>query len=76
MDSIPNTPMDMSQILRIARSPAGKKLIELMQQNKNNSLRKAMENASSGDYDQARALIERFLATPEANALMEQLKEE
>ncbi len=74
MDHLPDTPMDMSQIMRMAQSPAGKKLIALLKQNDSDEMQQAMKQASDGDYSQAKKAIEKFLSTPEASALIEQLR--
>lgn len=74
MDHLPDTPMDMSQIMRMAQSPAGKKLIALLKQNDSVEMQQAMKQASDGDYSQAKKAIEKFLSTPEASALIEQLR--
>ena len=74
MDHLPDTPMDMSQIMRMAQSPAGKKLIALLKQNDSDEMQQAMKQAADGDYSQAKNAIEKFLSTPEASALVEQLR--
>lgn len=74
MDHLPDTPMDMSQIMRMAQSPAGKKLIALLKQNDSDEMQQAMKRASDGDYSQAKQAIEKFMSTPEASALIEQLR--
>ena len=74
MDHLPDTPMDMSQIMRMAQSPAGKKLIALLKQNDSDEMQQAMKRANDGDYSQAKKAIDKFLSTPEASALIEQLR--
>lgn len=74
MDHLPETSMDMSQIMHMAQSPAGKKLLALLQQKDSDELRQAMAQANKGDYSKAKAAIEKFLSTPEASALVEALK--
>ena len=74
MDHLPDTPMDMSQIMRMAQSPAGKKLIALLKQNDSDEMQQAMKQAADGDYSQAKNAIDKFLSTPEARALVEQLR--
>lgn len=74
MDHLPDTPMDMSQIMRMAQSRAGKKLIALLKQNDSDEMQQAMKRASDGDYSQAKKAIDKFLSTPEASALIEQLR--
>lgn len=74
MDHLPDTPMDMSQIMRMAQSPAGKKLIALLKQNDSDEMQQAMKRAAEGDYSQAKSAINKFLSTPEASTLIEQLR--
>ena len=74
MDHLPDTPMDMSQIMRLAQSPAGKKLIALLKKNDSDEMQQAMKHAADGDYSQAKNAIDKFLSTPEARALVEQLR--
>ena len=72
MDHLPDTPMDMSQIMRMAQSPAGKKLISLFKSSDSDEMQQAMKRAADGDYSQAKKAIDKFLSTPEASALVEQ----
>ena len=74
MDHLPDTPMDMSQIMRMAQSPAGKKLIALLKSSDSDEMQQAMKRAADGDYSQAKKNIDKFLSTPEASALVEQLR--
>ena len=74
MDHLPDTPMDMSQIMRMAQSPAGKKLISLLKSSDSDEMQQAMKRASDGDYSQAKQAIEKFMSTPEASTLIEQLR--
>lgn len=73
MQNKPDSPMDLSEIMRLAQSPAGQQLLALLQQRGGDELRSAMEKASAGDYSQAQKTINAFLSTPEAKALMDQL---
>lgn len=76
MDQIPDGQWDASQVMRLAASPAGKKLISLLQGSHGEELNAAMDSAAKGDYRQAKQTINAFLETPEARALMEQLRRE
>lgn len=64
---------DLAEAMRFANSPAGKQLISLLQQQGGDRMRSAMEKAAAGDYAQAKNVINDFLQTPEAKALLEQL---
>ncbi|MBR4290263.1 MAG: hypothetical protein IKT52_06460 [Oscillospiraceae bacterium] len=63
----------MQEILRMAASPAGQKLIAMMQQQGGGELQKAMEQASNGDYTQAKRAIETLMRDPQAQKLMKEL---
>ena len=63
----------MQEIIRMASSPAGQKLIALMQQQGGAEFQRAMEQASSGDYMQAKRAIEMLLRDPQAQQLLKEL---
>lgn len=46
----------------------------LLQQSGGSELQKAMDRASAGDYAQAQQTISRLLQSPEAQALLKQMK--
>ena len=66
---------DMSELFRLAQSPAGQQLITLLQRTGGNELQNAVAKASSGDYEQAKQTLSSLLASPEAQALLKQLEE-
>ncbi len=72
-DPISN-PAAMEEAKRIANSPEAAQLRALLQQQNAQGLRRAMEQAAQGDLSGARSTINAFLATPEAKALLEQLR--
>lgn len=63
----------MQEILRLAASPAGKQLIALLQQNGGDELQRAMQQASTGDYTQAKRTLESVLSDPQAQKLLKEL---
>lgn len=67
---------DMSEILRLAQSPAGQKLLSLLQQSGGAQLQNAISSASNGDYTQAKQTLSSLLADPEAQKLLKQLEEQ
>lgn len=73
MQSKPDSPMDYSELLRLAQSPAGQQLLAALQQSQGEQLNTAMVKAAMGDYSQAKKAITDFLSTPEAQALLKQL---
>ncbi len=64
---------DMTQLLQIAQSPAGQKLIAILQQSGGSQLENAIKKASSGDYADAQKTIASLLNNEEAQALLQQL---
>ena len=62
----------MNEALRLASDPAAKKFIQKLQEKDPNALTKAMQQASYGDYTQAKKLITDFMQDPEAQKLLAQ----
>lgn len=62
-----------AQAQRLANTPAGKQLMQLLQQQDSAQLQKAMDLASSGNYKEASQMLQTLLASPEAKKLMQQL---
>lgn len=75
MDKKQDAGFDLAEAIRLARTPAGKQLLELFQKNDSEQLRSALEKANSGDFSQAKEAINAFLSTPDAKALLEQIGE-
>ena len=75
MDNSNNLPnkFSMQEIYRLAASPAGQKLIAMMQQQAGNDFQKAMERAAAGDYAQAKQAVEKLMADPMAQQLLKEL---
>lgn len=67
-DSIPE------DLMQKANSPAGQQLLALFQQNRSPEMQAALNQASQGDFSQAKELIQQFLSNPEAAALIQQLR--
>lgn len=66
-------PMDYSELARLAQSPAGQKLLSLLQQTGGEELQKAVEKASMGDFSQAKKQLSTLLDSPEAKKLVKEL---
>lgn len=71
MDQVP----DLRQLMKLAQSPAGQQLLQLLRQQDGNALDAAVKKAASGDYAQAKEALAGFLNTPEAKALLRQLED-
>ncbi len=65
----------MQEALRLAKSPAGQQLLALLQKNGGDDLKKAMNQAASGNYDHAKTLISNLLSSSDAQKLLSQLEE-
>lgn len=72
---MPNTEsqFSMEDILKIAASPAGKQLIQLLQQTGGEQMQQAAQKASDGDYASAKEAISGLLQNPQVRKLLEQL---
>ena len=69
-----NDQPSMEQAMAFAASPAGQRLIDLLQQQGGADFQKAVEKASRGDTAQAKNILSTLLASPEAQELLKQLK--
>lgn len=58
---------------RLAGTPEGQKLMQLLQQQDTGQLEQAMAAAGSGNYKEAGTLLRSLLSSPEAQQLIRQL---
>ena len=63
----------MQEALRLAKTPAGQQLLAMLQQADPQTLQKAMQQATSGNYQEASKSLNHLLSTPEAQSLMKEL---
>ncbi len=63
----------MDEAMRLANSPAGQQLLELINRQPKDALSKAADLAAAGDFETAKQTLHALLASPEAQALMQQL---
>lgn len=68
--------LDMAALLKIAGSPAGQKLLSLVQKNRDERFDEAMEQARGGDYAQAQQMLRQLLSTKEAQELIKEIRGE
>lgn len=66
---------DMTALLRLAQTPAGRQLISILQKNGGDRLGSAINMASAGDYTQAKEILSDILSSPEAQTLIKELEE-
>ena len=65
---------DFSDMMRLIQTPEGRKLVALLQNADSQTLNTAMSSAKSGDYHAAKEALSGILSTPEAQALLNQLR--
>ena len=63
----------MEEIMRLAKSPAGRQLMAMLQQKDSGQLQQAVTQAKSGNYAQAGQTLSEMLSSPEAQKLLKEL---
>lgn len=63
----------MQDAMRLASTPAGQQLLALLQQSDTTALRNAMEQASVGNYEQAKQVLGPLMNSPDVQKLLRQL---
>lgn len=63
------------EAMRLAHTPAGKQLIQILQNSKDPNLQKAMSSAAAGDHGAAKQALSAILSNPEAQKLLQQMGE-
>lgn len=58
----------------IAESAAGKQLLELMRNDQDPAVQAAIRQAKNGDFSQAGTIIGKLLSSPEAAALLREIR--
>lgn len=66
--------LSIEEARRLAQSEAGQQLLTLFRTQSPGQLQKAMQQASSGDYEQLKQTLKTFMASPEAKTLLNQLE--
>ena len=69
-----NQHFSMEDAKRLAQSEAGQKLLALLQSQNGPQLQVAMEQASSGNYEQLKKTLSSLMASEDARALLKQLE--
>lgn len=62
----------MEDIMKIAASPVGQQLIQLLQQNGSEQMQQAAQKAAEGDYTSAKQALSGLLQDPQVKKLLEQ----
>ena len=64
----------MKEALRLAQSPAGQQLQQLLQQADQQTLNSALSQAQQGNYEDAARQIRVLMSSPQAQALLKELE--
>ena len=64
----------VEEIMALANSEAGQKLIALLKEQDSPELRKAAAHAASGNYEDAKNTVTGALSSPQIRAIIEQLR--
>ena len=68
-----NQNFSMDALMKLARSPAGQKLMAMLQEQDSQKVEQAAAQAKSGDYAKAGQTLKDMLSSPEAQKLMKEL---
>lgn len=67
---------DRNQILALAQSEAGQKLLHALQQENGESAEKAASLAAAGDMEQAKRMLSGMLQNPDIQKLLKELEKQ
>lgn len=70
MENMPN----MSDIMKLAQSPAGQQLLAMLQNSNQDALENAAKQASTGNMEEAKNTLSSLLSSPEVQALLKQME--
>lgn len=65
---------DYGELLKIANSPDGQKLLSMIQERGGDQYAQAMQQAERGDYSGAKEMISKIMSRPEAMQLIEKIR--
>ena len=65
--------ISMDDALRMAQTPAGQQLMNLISQANSQDLQNAMDLASAGDLSGAQKVLSSLMSSPQVQALLKQL---
>lgn len=61
------------EAMRMAQSPAGQQLLQMLRAGNSQELKDAMDKAAAGDYAAAKQALSSILGNPEAQKLLSQM---
>lgn len=65
----------IQEAMRIAKSSAGQQLLRMLQQSNQESLNRVLQSAASGNYDQAKMILNEILSDPQAKEILKKLEQ-
>lgn len=66
--------IDFRNLMTLANSEAGQQLLGLLKSNDSEALDSAMQQARNGDLTQAKEILQKMLADPQAEELVQKLR--
>lgn len=70
---MPNNQDTIREAMRMAQTPAGQQLIQMLRSQNSQDLQTAMERAAAGDYAAAKQALSAILSNPDAQKLLSQM---
>ena len=64
----------MQEALRLSQTPAGQRLLAMLQQQYGEQLRQVINQAASGQYEEVQRKMADLLSNPEAQSLLNQMR--
>lgn len=68
-----NQDFSMEDVMRLAKSPAGQQLMQMLQKDDSAAVEQAISAAKAGNYAQASQSLSAMLSSPEAQKLIKEL---
>ena len=68
-----NQDFSMEDVMRLAKSPAGQQLMQMLQKGDSAAVEQAISAAKTGNYAQASQSLSAMLSSPEAQKLIKEL---
>lgn len=65
----------IQEAMRIAKSSTGQQLLRMLQQSNQESLNRVLQSAASGNYDQAKMILNEILSDPQAKEILRKLEQ-
>ena len=72
--SEPNQSLSMEDIMKLAASPAGQRLLQLLQQHDSREMQQAVQKAAKGDFTSAKQAISTLMEDPQVKEILEQFR--